>query len=103
MEAMAKQPLEKRRLTVRTRRTGDSLVEIWVMDAGPGIEPGDLPRLFEPFFTTKPSGIGMGLAIARKIVEAHRGCIWAENGRAGGAVFRVALPTASGEGVGSNH
>jgi PAS domain S-box-containing protein len=92
MEAMSKQPPERRRLTVRTSRTDDSAVELSVADSGPGIQPENLPRLFEPFFTTKESGIGMGLSISRKIVEAHHGRIWAENNPAGGAVFRVTLP-----------
>jgi len=92
MEAMSKQPPERRRLTVRTSRTDDSAVELSVADSGPGIQPENLPRLFEPFFTTKESGIGMGLSISRKIVEAHHGRIWAENNPAGGAVFRVSLP-----------
>jgi PAS domain S-box-containing protein len=95
MEAMAKQPPEKRRLMVRTRRAGDGGVEVSVADSGSGIEPHHLPKLFEAFFTTKQSGIGMGLAIARKIVEAHGGRIWAENGPTGGAVFRFTLPGAS--------
>ena len=67
------------------------------MDAGHGIEPDKLPRLFEPFYTTKPNGMGMGLSIARTIIEAHRGRIWAENRAEGGAVFRVKLPGADGE------
>ena len=95
MEAMAKHPPEKRRLMVRTRRASDGGVEVSVTDSGSGIEPHNLPHLFEPFFTTKQSGIGMGLAIARKIVEAHGGRIWAENNPAGGAVFRFTLPEAS--------
>jgi PAS domain S-box-containing protein len=96
MEAMTKQPLERRRLTVRTCRTNDGEVELSVADSGPGIQPDALPRLFEPFFTTKESGIGMGLSISRKIVEAHHGRIWAENHPAGGAVFHVTLPPAVG-------
>ena len=98
LEAMAKQPPEKRRLRVRTSRASDGGVEVSVTDSGPGIEPANLPRLFEPFFTTKQSGIGMGLPIARKIVEAHQGRIWAENHPAGGAIFRFTLPAAKGEG-----
>jgi two-component system, LuxR family, sensor kinase FixL len=94
MEAMAKQPPERRRLTVRTSRTHNGEVELSVADSGSGIQPENLPRLFEPFFTTKESGIGMGLSISRKIVEAHHGRIWAENHPAGGAVFHVTLPIA---------
>lgn len=92
MDAVAKQPPENRRLAVRTRRLGEGAVEISVADSGMGIEPDNLPRVFEPFFTTKQTGIGMGLSISRKIVEAHQGRISAENHPAGGAVFRVTLP-----------
>jgi signal transduction histidine kinase len=98
MEAMANQPPERRRLTVRTSGTNNGTVELSVADSGPGIPADNLPRLFEPFFTTKESGIGMGLSISRKIVEAHHGRIWAENRPAGGAVFHVTLPTAA-EGI----
>ena len=51
-------------------------------------------QIFEPFFTTKPNGMGLGLAISRTIIEAHRGRLWAENQSGGGAVFRCTLPTA---------
>jgi signal transduction histidine kinase len=68
-----------------------------VMDSGPGIEPDTLPRVFQPFYTTKPGGMGMGLSIARTIINAHSGRIWAENIATGGAAFRVALP-AGGKG-----
>jgi PAS domain S-box-containing protein len=95
IEAMAVQPPEQRRLTVNTRHGGNSMVQLSVCDSGPGIPPENLPRLFEPFFTTKQSGIGMGLSISRKIVEAHHGRIWAENNPTGGAIFHVAIPTAT--------
>jgi two-component system sensor kinase FixL len=97
MDAMAGQPRERRRISVRTRLGADGRVELAVIDSGPGIEPDRLPRLFEPFYTTKPNGMGMGLSIARTIVQAHHGRIWAENNASGGAVFRIALPV-SGEG-----
>ncbi len=92
VDAMAEQPSEKRSIVVRVNPNGDNTVELSVQDSGPGIDPTRLPRLFEPFFTTKQSGIGMGLTICRRIVEAHHGRIWAENHLAGGAIFRVTLP-----------
>ena len=98
LDAMVKAPPGKRRLAVRTSQAGNSAVEVSVTDSGPGIEPDDLPRVFEPFFTTKPNGIGMGLAISRKIVEAHGGHISAANHPAGGAIFRVTLPALRGKG-----
>ncbi|BCS33091.1 hypothetical protein TBR22_A23170 [Luteitalea sp. TBR-22] len=76
----------------------DGGVVIEVRDHGPGIAAGALQRLFDPFFTTKPNGLGVGLAITRSIVEAAGGLITAENVAAGGAVFRVWLPTAPAEG-----
>ena len=62
-----------------------------------GQRPGDLPaeklkEIFEPFFTSKAEGMGMGLSIARTIVEAHKGRIWAENRPGSGASFRIRLP-----------
>jgi hypothetical protein len=50
-----------------------------VSDLGPGIPEDKLKEIFEPFFTSKAEGMGMGLSIARTIVEAHNGQIWAEN------------------------
>lgn len=65
-----------------------------VRDTGPGIPSAILPQIFEPFFTTKPSGAGtgLGLFIARGIVEEHNGHIWAENNHDDGATFTVMLP-----------
>jgi PAS domain S-box-containing protein len=100
MDAMAGEPRDRRRLLVRTRSGADGQVELAVIDSGPGIAPDKLPRVFEPFYTTKPNGMGMGLSIARTIIDAHHGRIWAENNASGGAVFRMALPAAK-EGQGS--
>jgi signal transduction histidine kinase len=65
-----------------------------VSDVGPGIPADKLKQVFEPFFTTKPQGMGMGLSIARTIVEAHRGQLSAENLAGRGAAFRIRLPLA---------
>lgn len=63
-------------------------------DDGCGIPPENLGRVFDPFFTTKPQGVGMGLAIARKIVRGHGGDISVESEVGKGALFRVWLPAA---------
>jgi len=93
MDAMSKQPRAERKVMVRTARA-DNFAEVSVSDNGPGIPPDKVKAVFEPFFTTKPQGMGIGLSIARTIIEAHDGSIWAENQAEGGAVFYVRLPLA---------
>jgi PAS domain S-box-containing protein len=95
MDAMAKQPPKRRRLTVGTSLATDGGVEVSVADLGPGIEPRNLLRLFQPFFTTKKGGLGIGLSVSERIVRAHGGRIWAENHPNGGAVFHLSLPAAA--------
>jgi signal transduction histidine kinase len=69
-----------------------SHVLIAVRDSGPGLDPKGLDRLFDAFYTTKPQGLGMGLAISRSIIEAHRGRLWATANASQGAVFQFGLP-----------
>jgi signal transduction histidine kinase len=92
MEAMAGLEEEKRQVVVRTGPGDNGTVKIAVVDSGPGIPTDRLPKLFEPFFTTKKEGMGMGLSIARTIVEAHHGQIWAENNSGAGATFYFTVP-----------
>lgn len=94
MDAMADLPAGERTVQVGTRAVHGA-VELAVRDAGPGVPPDRLARLFDAFFTTKPDGLGLGLAIARSIVEAHNGRIWAENHRDRGVTFHVTLPVAA--------
>jgi two-component system nitrogen regulation sensor histidine kinase GlnL len=67
-------------------------VQIEIRDNGPGISADDLERCFSPFFTTKPQGTGLGLAVVRKVVDAHDGRIDAVSAPGRGATFRVTLP-----------
>jgi signal transduction histidine kinase len=92
MEAMVDTPESERRLFVRTVTNGQQRVEVSVTDSGRGIPPEKLPRLFESFFTTKANGMGLGLAIARSIIDSHQGQIFAENNSDVGATFRFDLP-----------
>jgi PAS domain S-box-containing protein len=80
-----------KRIVIRTQQT-DAAVCVAVRDQGPGIPTAELSRVFEMFYTTKASGMGMGLAISRSIVEAHGGRIWAENNPDRGATFSFAIP-----------
>jgi len=80
-------------VTIRSGVTpADSTARVAISDTGPGIPAEHLDRVFEPYFTTKEGGTGLGLALARKIVEEHQGTIRAENGPSGGATFIVTLP-----------
>jgi PAS domain S-box-containing protein len=92
MDAMKDTSLARRGLTLRSARAGDNRVEVTVEDSGPGIEAEKLPKVFDSFFTTKEGGMGLGLALARSIAEAHGGSITAANHPEGGAVFRLVFP-----------
>jgi signal transduction histidine kinase len=70
-------------------------IQVEVADTGSGIAEGDLERIFESFYSTKPSGLGVGLAICRKLLEAHGGMLWASHNPEGGALFRFTIPVAA--------
>lgn len=72
-----------------------AMVEVSVADTGSGISDVIATRLFQPFVTTKPAGMGVGLSISKRIIEAHGGRIWAEPNPGGGTVFRFTLEPAA--------
>ena len=82
-------------LTFTTGRRGD-FAELTVVDTGPGISEDMQERLFQPFSTNKETGLGLGLVITRRILEAHGGRVSAENLKGHGAAFRVSLPVGEG-------
>jgi signal transduction histidine kinase len=90
IDAMKDTPSENRVISIRTSRV-KNFAELSVSDCGPGIPEDKIKQVFEPFFTSKAEGMGMGLSIARTIMEAHNGRIWTEN-EPGGATFRIKLP-----------
>jgi signal transduction histidine kinase len=81
----------KGEVRVRAERDGKS-VEVAVEDTGPGVDPATARRLFEPLITTKARGIGLGLALVKRIVERHGGNVDYGRAEAGGARFTVRLP-----------
>lgn len=95
-QVMAAQATPRRiHVTARTAADGE-MITIRIRDTGPGIAPDQIERLFQPFFTTRPDGMGMGLAICRRTVEAHGGRICATLAPAGGGlVFHIHLPLTS--------
>ncbi|WP_247767396.1 ATP-binding protein [Bradyrhizobium sp. 172] len=91
VEAMKDTSHESRTISIRTARV-EQFAELSVSDRGPGIPEDKLKQVFEPFYSSKAEGMGMGLAIARTIIEAHNGFISASNREHGGASFAIRLP-----------
>ena len=93
IDAMKDTGSENRIIGIRTSRV-ENFAQLSVSDRGSGIPEGKLQQVFEPFFTSKAEGMGMGLSIARTIVEGHNGVISAKNRDHGGATFQIRLPLA---------
>jgi len=87
---------DRRELVVRTSTT-DGYVVVEIADTGPGVSDEVAGRLFQPFVTSKANGMGIGLSISKRIVEAHGGQISASRNDSGGATFRFSLPLAGKE------
>ena len=92
LDAMQESAAVGRTLVLRTAKESSSAVRVAVRDFGAGIDEADLDHIFKAFYTTKSTGLGMGLVIARSIVEAHGGRLGAENNPDGGATFSFTLP-----------
>jgi two-component system sensor kinase FixL len=93
---MLNPPGAARRLTIVTRDLADEGAIVFrIADTGPGIAPELIDKLFKPFVTSKPKGMGMGLSVCQRIVEAHGGTIEVESETGAGAVFTVRMVRAS--------
>jgi two-component system sensor kinase FixL len=89
-EAVADQ--ERRDIGLLTEAR-DDIVQISVIDNGPGIPEEVQAKLFQPFVSTKKTGMGVGLSICHGIIAAHDGSLWTEPNPEGGTIFHIALPT----------
>jgi len=92
LEAMRPPWAGARTLVIRTASEGAAAVTVAVQDSGTGIDEKDTDSIFQPLYTTKAEGLGMGLAIARTIVNAHDGRLIAANNEHGGATVYFTLP-----------
>lgn len=93
IDAVAATRRRTRRISIRTATLNGEQVLLEVNDSGEGIPPDDVERIFEPFVTTKPKHTGLGLSLARIIVEDHGGRLWVATGEDHGATFHVRLPS----------
>jgi C4-dicarboxylate-specific signal transduction histidine kinase len=92
IEAMMDASYGRRELLLSTAEDGSEGALVSVAESGPGLNGAWSERMFEAFNTTKASGLGMGLAICRTIVEAHGGRLWAADNVPCGAVFQFTVP-----------
>jgi PAS domain S-box-containing protein len=90
-EAMATVAESRRRLRMQLALDSPGVLRVSVIDAGSGLPAGHRDQVFEAFYTTKPTGMGMGLAISRSIVEAHGGRLWSTPNADGGEAFSFTL------------
>jgi PAS domain S-box-containing protein len=95
MDAMHSVAEARRVLTLQTQQNERCLI-VTVKDSGHGMSPDVLPRMFESFFSTKADGMGLGLSVARSIIDDHHGRIWAEANVPTGASIHFALPVSDG-------
>jgi len=94
IEAMGDGKVTERTLTIGTSRPAKEMIEVAIKDTGRGLSPELSERVFNSFFTTKQQGLGIGLSLSRRIVEAHGGRLWAESDGCSGTTFKFTLPVA---------
>jgi signal transduction histidine kinase len=93
MDAVTHTGPASRTVSVESELTAAGAVHVSVQDSGDGVPKDAAAHIFEPFYTTKSNGMGMGLSIAKSIVESHHGSIWLANSAHRGARFEFALPS----------
>ncbi|MHA6720809.1 PAS domain S-box protein [Sphingomonas sp. RS6] len=98
LQALKLVNVDDRQITISSERLPDSMIAIVVTDSGPGIPADIIEKLFSRFSTTKggAEGMGIGLSVSKRIIEAHGGVLSASNHPEGGASFRFTLPAVEG-------
>ena len=92
IDAMTEAKSVRREVHIRTQLNEEGMIEVRIMDTGPGMNASQIDHIFNAFVTTKPHGIGMGLPISRTIIEAHGGKLFAQSEIDNGATFIFTLP-----------
>ncbi len=92
IEAMGDRKQGPRTLTIGASRPTKEMIEVAVTDTGRGLSPQVRGQVFDSFFTTKNQGLGIGLSLSRRIIQAHGGRLWAESDGRSGTTFRFTLP-----------
>ncbi len=92
IEAMRDANTKEPKLFIEVRLVNNNVIEITILDNGPGFEQALAHKLFEPHFTTKTYAMGLGLSVSRTIVEKHGGQLTAQVNASGGAYFQMTLP-----------
>lgn len=82
----------RREIVARSVVRARNIIELSIINYGPSVPPHALGKIFDEYYTTKADGMGLGLAISRKIILAHRGQIWVANRDDGGVAFHIHLP-----------
>jgi two-component system sensor histidine kinase TtrS len=90
IDALRDAPTDRREIQLQVGAT-KGMAQVAVRDTGTGVSAAATEHMFEPFFTTKPNGLGMGLAISRSIIEAHRGRVRVKRRGGGGPGTTVAF------------
>ena len=99
LEALATVTERPREVWIRTHQAAADTARVAVEDSGVGLAPEQLDQIFTAFYTTKAQGLGVGLAISRRLIEAHGGRLWATANTPRGAVFQFTVPQGSEEGA----
>ncbi|MEA3241821.1 MAG: ATP-binding protein, partial [Pseudomonadota bacterium] len=92
LEAIGHAKITGGRVVIQTRLLPNDMIEVNVIDNGPGIDATMTGKIFDQFQTSKETGMGIGLSLSRTIIEAHGGKLWVDKDHQNGALFGFELP-----------
>ena len=95
--AMKNSAIGQRKIIIKTFMPDSQTLKVLVTDFGTGLDESNIKNIFQPFYTTKTEGLGVGLSISQRIIQAYDGTIEASNNPGGGATFIITLPIHQGD------